>query len=400
MQIGELFLDDGVVFSEPLGEPGNEEKSKMITEEVIVFPDSQPFAFFYHEDRFFSSNVISANKIVQLADSWSFDALLFVDRACRHLIVSGCDVQFGDVMGVDSLHTMRYMCRLRAVQFHARDTSIVASFGQELQANVLSLTGGVFYKNGQSEHGYTDPDANLELWMHSVCKEMDWMLGSVKGRARRKLDAISLDMSARPLTLRPEYIFPPPGFSLTKALKEDIEEYISSNASSHHTLEGEDRYERTLSMGYKTVISVSRTADSRFSCVIEVEHRRRAEPFYMEFSIEGEHFVFLCKDQSSIMERVQWLQGLFLSAVRAWTHPAQLIAYGVRANKKRDVMKLTRRYVQVEKEFVVCKICEDRPINWAYTSCGHCLCSECAAKLQKQCPICKAKVTGNLKLFI
>lgn len=401
MQVGELFLEDGAGVPELAGEPGDEEKGKIITEESFVFPDSQPYSFFYYEDQYFSTSLIASDKIVQVPDRWTFDALLFIERACQYLINCGCRVQVGDVSSSDQLHTMRYGRGLRMMQFNARDGVITANFIEGTSVSTISLNNGTFYKNGVDANGYTTPDANLELWMQCVCKWLDWVTHLDHGRARRKLDTTELVLPNQPLALKPCHILANVNSVLTKELFLDLGSYLSANSKSHSIFENECTYERHLPMGYKTEVSISRAAEEiNFSCTIQVHHRSRADPFYMEFGIENKHFVFLHQDQSSMMEQVEWLRGLFLSVVRAWTHPAQLIAYGLRSNKKNTAIKLSRRYIQVEKEFVTCTICEDRPIDSSYTSCGHCLCSECAGKLQKICPICKTKVTGNLKLFI
>lgn len=401
MEIGELFPNNP---AQMVGEFGNEEKGKLVVEEFIVYPDSQECSFFYYDhDQYFSSSFLCADKVVQLTDQWSFDALAFIDRLCRYMLTRGCSVHPGDSMPMNKLYTMRYVCGNKAFQLSSSDSILVAKFTDRLEGIDLMLNGGVFYKNGIDAHGYTNPDANLELWMETVCKKTDLLVGCRSGRTRRKVDSPQLANHNYPLALQPAYLLEPADSGLADALNINIQNYLSFDAASHHTVGDVDSYERNLSLGYKTEIGLSITKSGAFSCVIEVERKRQAlsVPCYMEFFFENGHFVFLYAEHSSMMSRQEWLQALFLSITRAWTHPAQLVAYGVQSNKKNNnSVTIRRRYIEVEKEYVTCKICEDRPINWTYTSCGHCLCSECAAQQQKQCPFCKCKVQGNLKLFI
>jgi hypothetical protein len=401
MEIGELFHDNA---AQIIGESGNEEKGKLVVEEFTVYPDSQECSFFYYnDDQYFSSSFLCADKVVQLTDQWSFTALAFIDRLCRYMLTRGCSVHPGDSMPMDKLYTMRYVRGNKAFQLSSSDDSLVAKFTEQLEGIDLMLNGGLFYKNGVNTHGYTNPDANLELWMEAVCKKTDLLVGCRIGRTRRKIDSPQLASQVCPLALQPSYLLEPADAGLANALNCHIQNYLSFSAASHHTVGDVDSYERNLSLGYKTEIGISVGKSGAFSCVIDVERKRQElfSPCYMEFSLENEHFIFLHAEQSSIMKREEWLRALFLSITRAWTHPAQLVAYGVQSKKKNNnSVTIRRRYIEVEKEHVTCKICEDRPINWAYTSCGHCMCSECAAQQQKQCPFCKCKVQGNLKLFI
>ena len=51
-------------------------------------------------------------------------------------------------------------------------------------------------------------------------------------------------------------------------------------------------------------------------------------------------------------------------------------------------------------ECIKCVICLDSDLTIALKECGHVVsCLECAPKLPKECPICRAPNTGTLKIF-
>ena len=48
----------------------------------------------------------------------------------------------------------------------------------------------------------------------------------------------------------------------------------------------------------------------------------------------------------------------------------------------------------------LCKVCMVNRINTVMVPCGHqCICSECAKTLNKECPICRKRVTQVVKTF-
>ena len=63
------------------------------------------------------------------------------------------------------------------------------------------------------------------------------------------------------------------------------------------------------------------------------------------------------------------------------------------SNKKEKDLK-------TKKSNEKCVICLDNALAIALKGCGHVIsCHECAPKLPKECPICRAPNTGTLKIF-
>lgn len=50
-------------------------------------------------------------------------------------------------------------------------------------------------------------------------------------------------------------------------------------------------------------------------------------------------------------------------------------------------------------DYMLCKICKTHESNYLFVSCGHiCCCFQCVLT-QDNCPICRCKITGIMKVF-
>jgi len=58
------------------------------------------------------------------------------------------------------------------------------------------------------------------------------------------------------------------------------------------------------------------------------------------------------------------------------------------------------RIIEEREDANLCKVCMANPINTVMVPCGHqCICSVCAKTLNKECPICRKRVTQVVKTF-
>ena len=56
-----------------------------------------------------------------------------------------------------------------------------------------------------------------------------------------------------------------------------------------------------------------------------------------------------------------------------------------------------RESIEATDRIVNCQICFQRRVNIALHSCGHLLCNQCAAHVER-CPFCRGEITGNTGL--
>lgn len=407
MEVGEVVEADPEVV---LGQSGNEEEQKKAEEEKLVvetsfiYPDSLNCSTFYHGSDYFTSSFILSSKVTELKDRQSYEALLFIDRMCRFLIAHSAAAVVGDMLSTYQYYTKRYTYRSYSFQMQANERTMNVVFMREEPICVLSLNDGIFYKNYDAGHEFTNPDANLELWRMTVCKWIDKMMGSRQGKTYQSSSSPAYFTVVSPLSLGPELLVTSDyGKSFTALLRKTLVEYLTVASESRFSLDASDSesFRKGGPMGHQTEIILSYARAENFQCLIRVERKHSEDPAYkLEFVLQNGSFLMLHADDALTMDHQFWLRTLFLSVTRAWANPAQLVAYGIRDSRKiNNAVKIERRVIEVEKQVLRCKVCEDKPIDWAYASCGHTLCGECAAKLQKVCPFCKADVKGNVKLF-
>lgn len=371
-----------------------------IEEVITLYADSAPCGLFYFGDNYFTSNFLSSDKVVELKDQISYNALLTIERLCQYMLHRGCVVFPGDFKTVDDIATLRLQFGENSFQMSANDGSLACFFSKVRSVTKLSLDNGIFYKDSVNSHGYTGPVANFELWKNAMCKETDRLLGGRVGRALRTLNSTKFSPDHPMLEFTPHLALLEDEGQLRIELHNLLKDYMTPSELSVHYVGDLESHSKMCGLDYQVEIILSQIRYP-FCCTVQIDDRtnKNAAPFQVHFRIENDTFVIIHPLADTNLSRVEWTKALLLSVTRAWNNPGQFIAFGFKTNKQLDnVVEIKHRVIQVEKEYVACKICMDRPVDWAYM-CGHVMCGECASQLQNVCPVCKKPVTQNLKLY-
>lgn len=374
-----------------------------IEEVVTLFADSVKTSLFYFGSSYFNSEHILASHVVELSDELSFDALVLIDRLVQFMLRYSCTVTPEDQIDCNWVSTKRIQT-MQGNSFQMRGTDgalfCYFSWGKNI-SRTLTLDKGIFYRDCKNLHQYTDPKANYALWKVTMCKWVDRMMLNWEGRALKYIESGVFDPSQKILSLTPRLALCTDTLQFRNDLQTLIKDHLSPTASSHR--ENRSGYELARNCGrdYQVFVTLDFEAESPICCDLTVDERTEFNRmFSVKFIMEAGAFIVMHPLMDQIMSQEEWTKALLLSISRIWHHPAEFVAFGFKTNKHIDhVVELKQRVVMVEKEYVTCPICMDKPCNWAYTACGHTLCSDCATKLQTVCPRCKTKIEGNLKLF-
>ncbi|XP_055344938.1 baculoviral IAP repeat-containing protein 3-like [Paramacrobiotus metropolitanus] len=99
---------------------------------------------------------------------------------------------------------------------------------------------------------------------------------------------------------------------------------------------------------------------------------------------DGYHYTYLIKAVQQYKHRLQTFREL-----------KDLINAAKRIKARITDMRLDEQS-QLDKD---CSVCLDKKVSLCFTPCGHAICCDVCAKRLRECPLCRKRVTGKIKLF-